>query len=595
MEPADRPRHEMKDALPATTRSPVAAPPNTGLARSIGGAIVLALGVAFVALKSLPEYNARPRPVYDELTYLELANDLAEAGGWRTFLPRSWSGDYREANRHPLYLLVLSSLAERDPSFYPRAKLASWLISVATTALVLAIVMRLAGAGGAVIVALMLGHNVWWLSHMPTIGVEMLLFAWLMLVWWFVAFRPDSTRWQTLAGACLGLALLTKGTALLVIAAFALAILLTRGLRAARSRSVWAFVLAWFVVSSPLLIRNVRVFGSPFYNVNSKYMWLDDWSQVLVYDDAEIEQQSLGRFIERRGVGELGMRVANGALRELSYLIADLCPLSDRLSWGAMLGLDAQGRLWHAGFTAQTARAWTTFVFGVLIFVIGLVGIRRLPQPNGRAFSWLTVAAFLAALSLHAPHASHPRFQLTLVPLVYATAALQCAAWVGRFATPAGRAGVIIVAIVLAVTSIVWQRTLDEAWPPRWFAVAAPPAAERELARWLAEHQTDRDVLALAPRSDFSPLWYTKIAGRTIGCPIGLDHAGFSEWTAKRGVTRIVLHAARLPEWANDWPREVAAGSESAETATDWELETRTGDIRLYRRVSRERNRDDEP
>jgi hypothetical protein len=588
---------------PTETPSPIAVGgiSNAAKMRSVVSAVVILAGVVFVALKSLPAYNETLRPEYDELAYLDLANGGAEAGGWLTFLPRCLSGEYREANRHPLYLLTLATFAERDPRFYPRAKLASWLIGLAATGILLLVVTRIAGPPGAVLVALLLGHNDLWLGMSYSVAVEMLLFALLASAWYCICFHPASLRAQTAAGTCLGLAFLTKATTLIVVLAYLLAQIWTNRIRVIRDRTTWVLLAAWLVVASPLLIRNVRVYGSPFFNVNSKYMWLDDWSEVKLADEDVIATQSAWRFVERNGAGTLLIRVFGGLLREASYLLTALSLFHDRVSIKAVL-------------------------VGLVPLVIGLIGIRRLPNPLARAFTSLTVVGFLAALALHTPHASHPRFQLTLVPLLYATLSLEVISWLtalshGRSAPrdssassaqkPEAQArepgetsslalrvsmpdkfswiaigvGAAIAAVSLAVGQS-WART----WPPHMLQAHSLAEHELAMADWMADHLSPEDAVVLAG-TDFSPYWYRKISGRVYEYPANPDVVTFENWSARRIVTCVVFDARRVPRWAADW-QEMAHEPQPSAASERWVLKFESHSLRFYRRAVTRASRD---
>ncbi|GFP24025.1 hypothetical protein HKBW3S09_01491, partial [Candidatus Hakubella thermalkaliphila] len=55
----------------------------------------------------------------DTTAYLRESLYFKENGGLPNALSLLLSGRYRQANQHPLYLLLLSLVASRDISFYP--------------------------------------------------------------------------------------------------------------------------------------------------------------------------------------------------------------------------------------------------------------------------------------------------------------------------------------------------------------------------------------------------------------------------------------------------------------------------------------------
>jgi hypothetical protein len=529
-------------------------------------ALTTAAGLAFVALKSLPAYHQHQRPVPDELAYLELGNEMAEAGGWSMFLQRCWTGEYRESNRHPLYLLILSSMAERDPAFYPRAKLASWLIALVSTGLMLVLAGRAAGPAGAALVALVLGHNDLWITHMCAVHVEMLLFVFVLAAWAVIAAAPKRIGWHVLAGAALGLAYLTKATTLILIAAYVLTLAVTRRCTVLRCPAVAALAVSAIVVASPLLVRNVRVFGDPVFNINSKYMWLDDWSQIDLVHEADLERLSARNFVERHGAAALGRRAIGGLAREGIYLCTALYPFNVRV-------------------TPLTVLA------GAGVLAIGLWGAGGLEDRTGRWFTWFAVAGFLFALALHTPHGSHPRFQLTLLPMLYVTAALELSRWAARAGAAVRSSGTVrrasevvgvLAACALGAVSLMAENEWPSAWPPRLLDAAPPPDSEQVLAGWLQTRLNDEDVLALADNAQFSPFWYRQIPGRYAVCPAGLDAAAFENWAARRKVTHAILRTTQPPRWAANWPQTVEPSPVAARA--EWTLQTCVGPLCVYRR-----------
>ncbi len=525
---------------------------------AVAYALIAAACLALVALKSAAVYRERVRPELDELAYLELANDVAESGGWAAFLPNCLRGEYREANRQPLYLLTLGTWAERDPSFYPRAKLVSWWIGLATTAVILGIALRSAGPPGTVCVALLLAHNDLWLTHMATVGVEMLLFLWLTLAWLVLAHAGRSTARHAFAGILLGLAYWTKATALIAVLAYGVAVLATERHRIVRYAPAWSLLAAWIVVVAPLVVRNVELYASPFYNVNAHYMWLDDWSDVALVDEADIPSHTLWTFLDRRGAAVLALRALNGLARESAFLLTALGVRNERVSATALAS-------------------------GGLVLAIAALGLRRLPSPAARWFTGWTVFGFVAALALHAPHASHPRFQLTSLPILYCLAALELAGlaaarcgWPRRaWQSPRLHAALAGVVATLAAVACLHatQAGGGQGW---WMPVYEPPAAERELAEWLREHVRAGETIAIAQDADFSPFWYTKMPQRGRGVPVRLSAESFETWAAGQGIRYAVIDRAHPPRWAASW----------SATSGGWLLEKQAGPLAVYRHPS---------
>ncbi len=99
-----------------------------------------------------------------------------------------------------------------------------------------------------------------------------------------------------------------------------------RNLRVRRRLGVSALVVAtFFVVISPYLRANMRVFGRPFYNVNSDfYMWNDSWAATRRGTRGHHDRQgfpqlppdrlpSAKRYFEQHSVGDVVERLERGA------------------------------------------------------------------------------------------------------------------------------------------------------------------------------------------------------------------------------------------------------------------------------------------
>jgi hypothetical protein len=235
-----------------------------------------------------------------------------------------------------------------------------------------------------------------------------------------------------------------------------------------------------------------------------------------------------------------------------------------------------------------------TVACGALLLVVAILGIRRLPCASIRVLTRQMLAGFVAALALHTPHGSHPRFQLAMVPILYVTLSLQLDAWATRAVervSAGGRrlsraAGLLAAtgAGMLAMFSLSTGDNWSRTWPPRLLAVTQLAASELVLTDWLEHHLTAGDTLALAEGMAFSPFWYRKIPGRVVVCPARLDTAAFESWAGRRQVTYAVVSLSRLPHWAANWPDLNQPDSAGPSTGEQWTLESCAGPLCIYRR-----------
>ena len=196
------------------------------------------------------------------------------------------------------------------------------------------------------------------------------------------ALRPW-TRWGG-AGACIGLAFLTKGTGVLLLAAIAAWVLLGERRRAWRPLG---WLCAGFAAGAwPLLVRNQLRFGDPLWNLNSRRaMWLDSWKQF--YDPAAMQQASAAHYLASHSPGDILARFAVGAVKQSVHLLEACAPLAAPAS------------------------------VGLLLLALLAVGGLRMADRKLRTLLLILTGLWLASFAWYAPIASDRRFLAVLVPI----------------------------------------------------------------------------------------------------------------------------------------------------------------------------------
>lgn len=232
----------------------------------------------------------------DEGAYLVTAGEVDRSGGPMSLLSDLYRGDFREANRHPLHIALLSI----SPTFRD-GKLLSVLLGLASIAIVVALGVRSLGWFRTGLMSVLLATNMAFCRFSVIVGCEILLLPIVALAWFHSRGTIDrltdargSRRLAgnaIVAGGILALTWLTKGTGLLFTGGYVVWLLSQRVWPVStqtegRARPAWRLVgiysvlamASWLVVASPLLARNAQRFASLTYNVNSWLMFVDEFS-----------------------------------------------------------------------------------------------------------------------------------------------------------------------------------------------------------------------------------------------------------------------------------------------------------------------------
>ncbi len=445
---------------------------------AVGGACAI-----FVALASLRAVQ-QTYPYFDDVAYLSLGETVRGLGGplgiWSALL----GGRFEESNRHPLYLALLSLFARPDPAYHREAQALSVVLGLVALLSSWSVARRHFGRAPAAVLALLLSVNGTLVLASSRETCEGLLVAvWARAFGAFLDGAAPGPRarfawWR--AGGWAGLAYLTKGSGLFLPAVVGIALFVEVRLRVLLDRRVWAFGTAFAAVSAPLLVRNLRVFGSPIYNLNSRYVWVDrlsDFAETFApHADDRLPRGALEYFSQltpRSLLDRVGM-----GLVETSFHLADVM---------ASVSPTAGGPL-HVFMV----------VLGAVFAVVALRAAYRSPRGLPRTFHLVHAGwtfAFLFVFNANGGSARYflPLAATTLLPhlaLALAAAAAspaRSARWPARTAIAWG--GAIAGALTAAATPV------------------RPPAGFQEVQGWLLEHLRPGDVYAIDARTHLQPRW----------------------------------------------------------------------------------------
>jgi 4-amino-4-deoxy-L-arabinose transferase-like glycosyltransferase len=470
--------------------------------------LLVALAVAALGAQVLQMSAQRLYPQYDEVRYLAISRDFAHEGGVAKVIRCYWEGRCKEGNRPPLYQFFMAPVVDDEPQAFANMKLVQHLMALALIAVVGFIVARVfsprVGVGSAIAVSL--------LSVMPEYGTRLmhdLLYSALTFAAVFAFARWQDRgfgRWL-LTGALIGLAFITKGSGHLLWAGLLAVSFYKHRFALVRRPVLYAAACGFLLAASFLLVRNVKVYGSPFYNFNAPQIWLDKWQDVWAMQlTPEYEKAGFVWYLQHHSIGQFVVKIGRGI--------------------GLYIGL----LVYTAGtlFQSQIARV----VPGIGLLLLAGLGVRRRWR-EGRRVEVVavlsTLAVYFTALSVAASGATE----------------LQV-----RYSVP-----YVVVLIPYAVHQMlegVWPRV--RGWLVRLFPRVDPArvavgllalffVARFALAAPAAFAANPRKLYAVEPRWHETSLWFSRalVPGERFAMPY---QSYYSNWDVPHPDTD-----ARWPFW----------------------------------------------
>ncbi|MGC9523817.1 MAG: ArnT family glycosyltransferase, partial [Anaerolineae bacterium] len=368
-------------------------PAHPGLAESLLGLLLVLALVAFASSVIPLAFNNTRSADWDQASYLMVGLRIARGTA------------LTDGNRNPLYPLLLAPIAERDIGYFTHAKWLSLGLGIAGLVVVYFVSRYYVGPVGALLVTLMLAHNIQYQQAASHVDVEVLLTPLFYLAWHSscrVLAALDSgekglTSSAVLAGVWSGLSYLAKGTGLLLIPLFIATLVVLAGSRYLKRREILIFMLTFIVVASPLWLYNWVTYGSPYYNVNTThYMWNDSWEDNYVHASEELPTALT--YLQTHTVTDMWERLIKGleTVPQQWYGALHIYGMPQGITGTAwVVAVLAAVSLAAAGVTSwKTSRTW------FLLTLTGILGFALL-------FAW------------YHPIDDAPRFVLPWVPVVY--------------------------------------------------------------------------------------------------------------------------------------------------------------------------------
>jgi 4-amino-4-deoxy-L-arabinose transferase-like glycosyltransferase len=487
----------------------------------------------------------------DTSGYLAHALYIAEHGGLWGFLRECFNGTFPITERHPLYMLMLAPFAARTAEFFWYARVIDLVTGLAVLLSLAWMVARRYGNGAALVAGMMYALSSSLVVAASHVDNELQFTLCTLWVWWFltdtarvtgVTDTPPAsvTRWA-LAGVWLGLAMLAKSPAVLMGVAIVVAGLWYSRLRLATDRRLWALLVAAALLSSPLLVRNLIGYGTPFYEgVNSSIMWIDKWTDIggehstIYYDQygvTTIEKNGMptaAEYFRTHSLADVTRRLASGFANEVRTVIPS--------ALGADLGIP-RGR-----------------TLGFLILALAAAGwwMRRRSWDATLVFFWS--AAFLVFFSWDTMF-PEIRYLAPLVPVWIAFAAHAGWTLCLRLFTPANALRFAAGAAILAVLGALGWTTAAGAYTRPQPIMEVSPSYQRYID-WVNHTFELGDRIMIGETREFHGLiWMIDRPISVLLMPNATTLDGFLRYLRERNSRYLLIH----PEYLTGSNRELAA------------------------------------
>ena len=419
----------------------------------------------------------------DTTAYLSAAYKIRQTGGVTHHLQNCLGGVYREATQHPAYLLILSLFARQDVHFFVNAKIVTYFMGFLFLPVYFFTVRKIFGTGTGLLGLALVISSATFLHLSTMVACESLLAVFFMLFWFFAARGFEKPVFWLVAGFFASAAFLTKSLAILTIPIFLISVLILRWGRKKEiflNKYFWGFFAVFFIFSSPLLLRNYKVFGTPFYSDSSPVLWMDRWRDYYRPDLKE-NPPTAAAYFKTHTFSQISSVFFQGLLGRDPRMISD--GLKPFAFWEKRIDLKKL-----QGFFERTApwqEGWAFFLFALAL--AGLWKARGSPAAVLAGVSLCLFLVFVAWYSKVFPGDPPTRLLYPVLFFVYVFAASLFNFRSERWA--AGLAGIFAVLYAGSVALHFDWRNLDVA---KSFRFRNPFLSE---LRWVDANARQGDVI----------------------------------------------------------------------------------------------------
>ncbi|HXH08918.1 MAG TPA: hypothetical protein VNP04_04005 [Alphaproteobacteria bacterium] len=411
---------------------------------------------------------------------------------------------------HPLLPALVAPFAEKDLRYFAKAKLVNVAIGAVAFWVVAWVGWRLVGPGPTflALVALSPGLS----NKSAEFTAEPLLLLLIVLTFYWLVQGFDRPWAWGVAGACAGLAYLTKGSALLLLVAYAGCVLRIAPKWIVQPQ-VWLFPVAFLCVSSPLLLYNWHIYGWPFFNYNTAHViWLDSTEEQMIMFEGG--PPTMFSYLASHSLEDIARRWLTGMVKVRGV----------EWVWPFLLLFLVLPKKWLAYFGAFPEKRTMIAVATTLVLTFYL------------PFAWSAVIQ------------RGIRFLLPIFPIMFLLLAdivifysLRLAYWIWA---PATRVRLAAVAMwgTLAVLGFTWcvQLGLRDFQSP--LAIDFEDRATAELYQLLDTPAFDGKRILFGPSHTFTGTWLFRHDVAFPIIPPGLSAEEFLPWLQRQGIDYILAN-----------------------------------------------------
>jgi 4-amino-4-deoxy-L-arabinose transferase-like glycosyltransferase len=227
-----------------------------------------------------------------------------------------------------------------------------------------------------------------------------MLFALLAFVFIWEGFNHN--KYWILAGIFTSLAYLAKAIGIALIPGFVISVFLVYRFKIFKNKFFWAFFFTFFLIASPLLIRNTLLYQNPFFNYNAyivKY-GVEKFEKIQYVVFNMSEGSSIWKFDETAIGDNLDNKLntnkstSNIFTRTLKVIKAFIT------SFNILQNYFGGKSFW---------------ISALILIILFLIGLSKLANKGMRYFIVSTIFVFLFLLSFNPV----PRYFLVLIPLIW--------------------------------------------------------------------------------------------------------------------------------------------------------------------------------
>jgi hypothetical protein len=411
---------------------------------------------------------------------------------------------------HPLLPALVAPFAEKELVYFAKAKLVN--VAIGAVAFWVIVWVGIHSVGPVPTFLALIAISPGLSNKSAEFTAEPLLLSLIPLTFHALV-RGFERPWHWwLAGVFAGLAYLAKGSGLLLPIAYILVVLRGAPKQVLTPRFL-LFPMAFVLVSSPLLVYNWWVFGSPIFNYNTAHViWLDyTEEQMLMFDKGP---PTMSSYFAAHGVGDILRRFSRGLVlvRGAEWV------------WPFLLIFVIIPKRWLAYFQASPGKQRMVMVASTLVLTFYL------------PFAWSAVVQ------------RGIRYLLPIFPIIFFMLADVIVFYAARLAhwlwSPMMRKHLTLLGMqqCLVALAVVWLLQLTSWDFQAPLAIDHEDQATAELYRLLDTPAFDGTRVLFGPSHEFTGTWLFRHHVEFPIIPPGLPAAEFLSWLDRMGIDFILAN-----------------------------------------------------